>query len=63
MLRHMGYNGHGLSQRSQGIVSPIIVESRVKHEGLGFTGTKENIMITKITFVMARDIAKLVYSL
>ena len=38
LLRHMGYDGHGQRKISQGITITIVVELRVKHEGLGFTG-------------------------
>jgi hypothetical protein len=31
----MGYDGQGIGKRRQGILIPIVVEQRVKHEGLG----------------------------
>jgi hypothetical protein len=34
LLRNMGYDGQGLGKRRQGIISPIVVTLRVKHEGL-----------------------------
>lgn len=39
LLRQMGYDGQGKGNRSQGIVSPIVAELRMKHEGLGFSIT------------------------
>jgi len=47
----MGYNGHRIGKISQGIASPIVAESRVNHEGLGFAGIEENSITIKITFV------------
>lgn len=55
----MGYNGQGLDKRSQGIITPIVVEVRVNHEGLGFGGTNEKAIATKITFVKAKDVVDL----
>lgn len=50
LLRQMGYNGNGLRKITQGIISPILDELRVKLKGL------EKAMTTKITFVKGRDV-------
>jgi hypothetical protein len=63
LLRQMGYNGQGIRKRSQYIISPIVVELRVKHEGLCFEGIEEKAMTTKITFVKEKYILYLSYSL
>lgn len=34
----MGYNGQGPCEKGQGIKDPIVVEPRLKHEGLGIGG-------------------------
>jgi hypothetical protein len=38
LLNKMGYDGQGIYKRRQGILSPIVVTPRAKHEGLGFDG-------------------------
>jgi hypothetical protein len=62
LLRQMGYDGQGIGKRRQGILSPIVATSRVKHEGLGFDGRGENPMTMKTTFVKVKDMAELAYS-
>ena len=37
----MGYNGQGPCEKGQGIKDPIVVEPRLKHEGLGIGGEEE----------------------
>lgn len=59
----MGYDDQGIGKRSQGIISSVVVELRVKHEGLGFSVTKKKAMTTRITFVEAKDVADLAFSL
>ena len=51
LLNNMGYDGQGRVKRMQGIISPIVLESRVKHEGQGFDGIKVNSTKYKITYV------------
>jgi hypothetical protein len=34
----MGNDVQGIHKRKHGILSPIVAEPRVKHEGLGFDG-------------------------
>jgi hypothetical protein len=63
LLRQMGYDGQGLGKRRQGILSPIIVALRVKHEGLGLDGINEKAMNKKITFVNEKDMVELTCSL
>jgi hypothetical protein len=58
----MGYKAQGLGNRNQGILSPIVVEQRVKHEGLGFYGKKEKATNTKITFVKEKYMVELACS-
>ena len=41
LMKQLAYNGEGLGKRSQGIINPILVEHRVKHEILGFGGQEE----------------------
>jgi hypothetical protein len=36
IMKQMGYVGHGVGKKIQGIVNPIVDEHRLKHEGLGF---------------------------
>jgi hypothetical protein len=59
----MEYDGQGLGKRRQGIMIPIVVALRVKHEGLGFDGKREIHMTMKTAFVKAKDMTELVYSL
>lgn len=59
----MGYDDQGLGKRNQAIISSIVVEPRVEHEGLGLSGPEEKAMTTKITFVKAKDVADLAFSL
>jgi hypothetical protein len=62
LLRQMGYNGQGLGKRSQEIISTIIAEPRVKHEGLGFCGTEEKAISTKVTLAKEKNVADLACS-
>jgi hypothetical protein len=54
----MGYDGQGLGKKREGSISLIVVEPRLKHEGLGFDGREEKIMSTKIIFVKEKDMAE-----
>jgi hypothetical protein len=38
ILSQMGYDRKWIGKRSQGILSPIVIAHRAKHEGLGFYG-------------------------
>ena len=63
ILRKIGYDGHGLEKRSKGITSSIVVEPRVKHEGLDFFGSKEKAMTTNIIFLKEGHVMELANSL
>jgi hypothetical protein len=55
----MGYDGQGIGKKIQGILIPIVVSFRAKHEGLGFDGRSENPMTMKTIFVKAKDMLEL----
>jgi len=57
----MHYDDHELGNRRQGILSLIVAEPRVKHEGQGFSGREKNATNTNITFVKENDIVELSY--
>jgi hypothetical protein len=63
LLSKMGYDGHGIRKRRQGIMSPIVATLWFKHEGLVFNGRSENPMTMKIIFMKAKDMPKLACSL
>ena len=58
----MGFNGQGIVKRSVGMEIPIVVELRVKHEGLGFGNTLKNNIITKINFEKEKYVTYLAFS-
>ena len=37
-MKQMGYNGQGPCEKGRGIKDPIVLEPRLKHEGLGIGG-------------------------
>jgi hypothetical protein len=55
----MGYDGQGIGKRRQGILSPIVVTPRAKHEGLGFDGRSENSITMKTIFMKEKDMLEL----
>jgi hypothetical protein len=59
LLRYMLYDGKGLWKRNQVILSPNVVEKRVKHEDMSFDGRGEKATESNITFVKENDILEL----
>jgi hypothetical protein len=59
LLRNMGYHEQGIGKRIQGILSLIVTEHRVKHEGLGFDGREEKATKSNITFVKEKGMEEL----
>jgi hypothetical protein len=62
LLRHMRYDGQGLGKGSQGILSPIVIAQRGKHEGLIFDGRVENPITMKTIFAKAKNMSELACS-
>jgi hypothetical protein len=58
----MLYDGKGLGKIKQVILIPIVVEQRVKHEGLSFDGRGEKVTESKITFVKENNMLELEHS-
>jgi hypothetical protein len=59
----MGYDGHEVRKRRQGILNTIVATPWVKHEDLGFDGRGENPMTMKTKFVKEKNMLELAYSL
>ena len=55
LLRQMVYNGHGLGKRNQGILIPIVVELRFKHEFIRYDGRNNKAMEFKTIFMNSKD--------
>lgn len=52
----MGYNGKCIGNIRKGILIPILVEQRVRHEGPGFDDREEKAMEYKIMFVKENNV-------
>jgi hypothetical protein len=59
----MGYDGKGIGNRRQGILSSIVATMWVKHKGLGFDGKGAKTMTMNTIFVKAKDMLELACSL
>jgi hypothetical protein len=55
ILMKMSYDGQGLDNSRQGILSPIVATPWAKHEGLGFDRRSENAITMKTIFVNEKD--------
>ena len=55
LLRQMGYDGQGLGEARQCILSPIVATTWVTYESLGFDGRNKNHMTMNTIFMKAKD--------
>jgi hypothetical protein len=58
LMMQMGYDDQGLGKEGQGILTPIVAQQRLNHEGLGFSGQESNTTTTQTTLIKERGTRK-----